>query len=426
MSILLKNCQIINSSERQNVLISNGLIEKISLKVQDADQVIDCSGLILLPGVIDAHVHFRVPGAEYKEDFGTGSAAAAHAGVTTVIEMPNTNPATTTIELLQEKQSLAKGSKINILSHFGATANNLAELKRPEVKSIKIYVGSTTGDLLLSDYQKIEQIMCSVDKLFVFHAEDESIIQENLEKYKDVDDPAVHSKARPREAVIKATEKIIEIVKRTGRRAHFAHLSAKEEVGLIKQAKQAGLPITCEVTPHHLFLSETDYPRLKNFAKVNPPLRTKEDQDALWQALLDGTIDIVASDHAPHTKDEKEEPYWHAPAGVPGIETMLPLLLNLVKQKKISLNRVREITSKAPARIFGLKRKGEVKSGYDADLALIDMSLVKEVKNEILKTKCGWSPFAGQRLTGWPKLTICRGNIIFNNLSAWKTTKKSL
>ena len=416
MSILLKNCQIVDSKEKQNVLINNGLIEKISPEDQAADQVIDCSSLALLPGVIDAHVHFRVPGAEHKEDFTTASEAAAQGGVTSAIEMPNTNPATTTVELLKEKQRLVKDSKINILSHFGATADNLEELKKPEVKSIKIYVGSSTGDLLLDDYEKIEQIMSEVDKLFVFHAEDESIIQKNLEKYKDIDDPAAHSKARPRQAAIQAVTKIIEIVSRIRRKAHIAHLTCKEEAELIKKAKQDGLPITAEVAPHHLFLSEVDYPRLKNLAKMNPPLRTAQDQEALWQGLLDGTIDIVATDHAPHTKEEKEVPYQEAPAGVPGIETMLPLLLNQVNLGKISLKRVWEVISKKPAEIFEIQNSGEVKQGFNADLILVDLDQEKEVKNEELKTKCGWSPFAGQKLTGWPRLTIAQGQIIFNNL----------
>lgn len=416
MSILLTNCQIIEDEDKKNVFIDQGLIKEISSSRQEAEEVIDCLGLILLPGAIDAHVHFRVPGAEQKEDFTTAAEAAAQGGVTTAIEMPNTDPATTMVELLKEKQRLTQESKMNILSHFGATAHNLEELKKPEVKSIKIYVGSTTGDLLLDDYRKIEQAMSEVDKLFVFHAEDESIIQKNIEKYKGIDDPAVHSIARPRQAAIEATEQIIEIVKRTKRKAHIAHLTTKEEAELIKDAKQDGLSVTCEVAPHHLFLSEEDYPRLKNFAKMNPPLRTAMDQEALWQGLLNGTIDIVATDHAPHTKEEKEQPYWQAPAGVPGIETMLPLLLNQVNLGKISLKRVWEATSKKPAEIFGLQNKGQIKPGFDADLVLVDLNQEKEVVNKELKTKCGWSPFAGQKLTGWPRLTICRGNIIFNNL----------
>lgn len=378
MSLLVKNCLILqedNSLLETDIFIDNGKIAEF--KYSNADNVIDASGLIVLPGLIDAHVHFREPGFTNKEDFFTGSCAAAAGGVTTIMDMPNTNPATITVEALEQKRKLAKKSIVNYGFHFGT--GDINEIKKAEnIASVKVYMDETTGNLLIADKKKLQKIFKSNNRIMA-HAEGENV------------------------------KTAIELINKTKNSLHLAHISSKEEIDMIKAEKNN--KITAEVLPHHLFMTEDDEKELKGFALMKPCLKTKNDQDALWNALQDGTIDTIGSDHAPHTKREKKSS--ESPYGVPGVETTLPLMLNAVNEKKLTVRRLIELTSANPAKIFGLKKKGKIAKGFDADIVLVDMSIEKNVRNDKLFTKCKWSLFDGKILKGWPIYTIVNGNIIF-------------
>lgn len=413
MNITLKNC--ILDSEETDVHITDGVISKIGKGTEG--ETIDCSGLVLLPGLIDGHVHFREPGAEHKEDWLTGSRSAVKGGVTTVLDMPNNNPPIIDEASLNLKRELAKKSVVNYGFHVGATTDNLSFLNSAEnIAAVKIYFGSSTGDLLVDKMADVEKLFNGSKRLFLIHAEDEAFIQQKNKELSGTDDPTVHTKVRAPEAAILAVKNIIDLVERTNARVHFCHVSCAGELKLIKAAKAKGLPVTCEVAPHHLFLNSSEYGKQGNWVKMNPPLRPESDRLALWRGIFDGTVDTIATDHAPHTRDEKMQPYWQAPAGVPGVETMLPLLLNEVSKGRIDLKKVVELVCENPARIFKIKNKGKIQEGYDADLVLVDMQIEKEVINEEQESKCGWTPFAGKSLTGWPTATMVAGNIVYNSL----------
>lgn len=412
MNLTLKNC--ILNNKITDLLIRQGKIAAIG-RHAEGKKVVDCSGLTLLPGLIDGHVHFREPGFEYKEDWRTGSRAAAKGGVTTVFDMPNTNPPTIDQISLDQKRELAQKSIVNYGFHFGATKENINLIRRIKgIAGIKVYFGSSTGSLLLDNPNDVKNLFKNSDKPFLVHAEDEQFIQEQTIKYKEESNPRIHTKVRAPKAAAKAVETLLRIAEQTGAQVHFCHISTEKEVSLIAEAKQRNLKVTCEVTPHHLFLTEEEYDKQGNWVKVNPPLRSERDRQALWQGITDEVIDTIGTDHAPHTKEEKEKSYWEVPSGVPGVETMLPLLLNEVNKGNLTLDKLVELTSENPARIFNLKNKGKMKKGYDADLVLVDLNLEKEIRNEELETKCGWSPFVGWKLTGWPIKTIIRGNIIYD------------
>lgn len=381
--------------------------------------------IVTLPGLVDPHVHFRTPGTEYKEDFETGAQAALAGGFSCVLDMPNTNPATVSkkeldwkIEKVQKLRDSYSSSEVgtksrstetigsspqgrtisfvNLGFHFGATESNLDEIKKveSEIASIKVFFGSSTGDLLVNNLEYLERLMRETTKIITVHAEDEEIVQKNTEKYKSREEPEIHSKIRSPEAAASAVKKLIELVRKTNHPVYFCHISTKEEVKLIKEAKSEGLPIFAEATPHHLFLDESAYKKWGNFVKVNPPLRSKNDRKALWGGINDGTIDTIGSDHAPHLPKEKKQKYWQAPSGIPGTETSLPLMLNAMNNGKLTMDKLVELMGINPAKIFGLDLK-------DCETT-IDLGLVREVKISDLHSKCGWSPYEGMELTGWP------------------------
>lgn len=423
MSLTLKDC--IFNNRITDVLIIEGKVAIIG-KHKEADKTIDCQGLVLLPGLIDSHVHFRSPGFEYKEDWLTGSRAAVKGGVTTVLDMPNTNPATIDEYSLDIKRKLAANKSIvNFGFHFGATKENISltqEIKG--VAGIKVFVGSSTGNLLLNNPSDLKKLFSDSNKLFLVHAENEQFIQEQTKKYKNESNPLIHTKIRAPEAAAQSVAMLLELTEQTGARLHFCHISTAKELELISEAKQKGLPVTCEVTPHHLFLTEEEYNKKGNWVKMNPPLRSEANCQALWQGIKNGIVDTIGTDHAPHTREEKEKNYWQAPAGVPGVETMLSLLLNAVSQGSLELERLIQLTSANPARIFKIQNKGEIKEGFDADLVLVDLNAKRRVIENELETKCGWSPFVDRQLIGWPQKTIVKGNLIYdthiisNNLTA--------
>ena len=387
-----------------NILIEGKKISGISKKRFGTEKEIDCNGKIILPGAIDAHVHFRCPGFEHKEDWFSGSLAALHGGITTVMDMPNTKPATDSRNALEEKRAIAKDAMVNKDFFVAATNENLQEIASiPDLRGVKVYYGPTTGNILFNDSAKLAELFRLSKKngfVVVVHAEDEETISRNAKKFAGIEDASVHEKIGSEEAEAKAIAGLIELHKKNGGKLHIAHVSSRKGIQLIARAKKtkSGKNLTCEATPNHLFLDSSAYKKLGNLVKCNPSIKSAVHRKALWKAFVKGTIDIVATDHAPHTQEEKAKKYSEAPSGIPGVETMLPLLLDAVSRKKIPLKRVVEAVSEKPAQIFNWKTKGLIKKGFDADLVIIDMKKAFTVKNEELFTKAKYSPFNGQRL----------------------------
>lgn len=397
----------------KNVQNVDGKIEDISLPSR-VSRTIDGSGLIAIPALIDPHVHFRVPGAEHKENWITAARAAIQGGVTTVFDMPNNNPScTTVVHLLNKHRQVCQqldqsGIPLRYYLYFGADRKSLEEI--PKAKNhaigIKVFMGSSTGDLLIDDevsLNEIFKIAADSDMLVSVHAEDEEMIRHNKMHLGPTQDPADHSKIRCHLAASKAVKRAIGLSEKYGTRVCILHVSTKEEIALIKEAKSSGLPVYAEVAPHHLFLSIADYAKWGTFVQVNPPLRDIENQDALWQGIREGTIDFIGTDHAPHTFEEKAQFYGKAPSGIPSIELLLPLLLDAVNQKKLDLKTLIKLTRTNIAKIFRLPDH--------QDIVLVKLDKTKKVCDGDLKTKCGWSPYAGRFLTGWPIYTIIQGKV---------------
>ncbi len=396
----------------KNAKTLDGTIKDLTFEGPE-DKVIDAQGkLTALPALVDPHVHFRTPGQEYKEDFGTGAQAAIAGGVTTVFDMPNNEPPMTTVSRMEEKlrrieQQLNRVNiPLRVELFFGADGKNIGEIQRAKKKiiGIKVFLGCSTGNLYVDDKRELNrlfQFAAQEDMIIAIHAESQKIIQENQLLYKASTDVRTHSLIRPREAAIRAVEETLDLAREYGTQVYFCHVSTKEEIELIKDAKQDQLLVYLEVTPQHLFLTERDYDMLGTKAQMNPPLRTQEDHNALWLAINEDWVDAIGTDHAPHTLSEKQKPYPESPSGMPGIETRLPLLLNAYNQGQISLDKIVELTRINIDNIFRLPK-------HD-DMVLVDLNLKKEVINEKLKTKCGWSPFAGRVLQGWPVYTILKG-----------------
>jgi len=364
--------------------------------------------LITIPAPVDAHVHVRYPGFTHKEDWRTASRAAVKGGIGTIFDMPNTKPATTTIELLKEKRLEAKNnSLVNFAFHFGATSLNTDILNNiSNIPSVKLFMGSSTGDLLVADFNDEMKIFKSTDKIITVHAEDEVIISRNSIKYNRSFEPSVHSKIRSNQAALRAVENAIKLAEETNHKLVVAHVSTKNEIELIKKAKSRGVQVFCEATTHHLFLSSKDYKTFGNLIKVNPPVRSDSDQQALWDAISDGTIDFLGTDHAPHLLSEKSKPYLEAPAGIPGLETFLPLLLNAVNEKRLSIDRLIDLTSRNQERIYGFKNQAEV---------VVDLNRTEILLKKDLQTKCEWSPWENIKLTGWPVKTIINNHTMYDN-----------
>jgi len=375
---------------------------------------IDAHNLMLFPALIDPHVHFRVPGGEHKEDWETGARAAIAGGVTTVFDMPNNDPPCTSRDRLQEKRRLIETQiakariPLRYRLFFGADARHLSELPKVkgEIAGLKIYMGSSTGNLLMSDRASLEEafrIAGRLDILVAVHAEDEHLIQLNRKKHAGANDPSIHSKIREPEAAARSVALAIELAKKHKARLYIVHVSTRAELDLIRQAKKEGLPVYAEAAPHHLFLTESAYGQLGTKGLVNPPLRSEKEGEALWQAINDETIDTIGTDHAPHTVEEKQQSYGSAPSGFPSIELYFPLLLNAYHEKKLSLEQIVSLTHTRPQEIFDLP--------LNEDIVLVDLNEVKRVQDDQLKTKSKWSPYAGWTLRGWPRYTILGGTL---------------
>jgi dihydroorotase len=427
-SILIKNIAIVFEKEIKtgDIYIHQGKIKYFSWSLNmKAEEVINGQGLMLIPGCIDTHVHMRDFDLAAKEDFNSGSRAAAAGGFTTIFDMPNTQPPTISLEALaQKRKQAAANCLVNYGFYLGATKDNLAELNKAEnIAGIKIFMGSSTGNLLLEKTADLEKIFTHTDKLITVHAEDHGIIMENTQKSMCEQGLYLHAKIRSKEAEITAIEKALKLAKVHAKRLHILHLTCAESVALLRKEKIEGL-ITAEVCPQHLFLHGPEaYEKLGNFAKVNPPIRMQKDSLALWQGLKEGVIDFVSTDHAPHTIQEKMQPYQEAPSGMPGLETALPLMLNQVNTEKCSMYEIVRWFSQNQVKAFNIPNKGYIREGYDADLTLIDLKTKRQVVNQKLQTKCKWSAFDGQILQGWPIMTIVNGQIVYREGDVFSEAK---
>lgn len=415
MKIILKNGRLVSHANvlEEDLYIQDGqIVTSNTFLEKEADRVVDCSGKVILPGVIDVHVHFREPGASHKETWESASRAAAMGGVTTVLDMPNTNPATTTREILEAKRRLVKGrSLVNYGFHFGGT-KDVSELREVQnVPGIKVYMGSSTGDLLVDDpkaWEAIFQVSKERKIPVIVHAENETRIKERTKELQGQSDPKVHTQIRDCQCAVIATEEAISLRKKIGNKLHIAHVSCAEELEILEANPSDSL--TCEVTPHHLYFTAND---MKDAAlKMNPPLRTEGDVRALWEGVRKGTVSMVATDHAPHTKEEKSKPILEAPAGVPGVEFLLPLLLNEVNQNLLELTDLPRLLTFHPAQTFGLLNKGYLSLGNDADLVVVDMELEKTITEDMVESLCGWTPYLGYKIKGWPVMTMVGGEIV--------------
>ncbi|MFO1069165.1 MAG: dihydroorotase [Geminicoccaceae bacterium] len=376
-----------------------------------AAETVDARGLHVLPGVIDTQVHFREPGAEHKEDLASGSDAAVLGGVTAVFEMPNTKPVTDSAELLADKLARAHGRmRCDHAFFVGATAANaarLAELERlPGCAGVKIFMGSSTGSLLVEDDTTLLHVLAAGRRRVAVHSEDEPRLRER-KALAAAGDPSTHPVWRDVEAAVRSTTRLLAAARRAGRPVHVLHISTADELPLLAAHRDIA---TVEATPQHLTLAAPDcYARLGTRAQMNPPLRGPEHREALWAAVASGLVDVLGSDHAPHTVAEKEQPYPQSPSGLPGVQTLLPLMLNHVAAGRLSLLRLVDLTSAGPARIFGIAGKGRIAQGYDADLVLVDLAARRRVERSWLASRAGWSPFEGMELIGWPVATLVRG-----------------
>ena len=376
-----------------------------------AAETLDCTGLDILPGVIDTQVHFREPGLEHKEDLESGSRAAVLGGVTAVFEMPNTKPNTDTAERVQDKLNRAKRMWCDHAFYVGATAVNATELgkleKIPGTAGVKIFMGASTGDLLVSEDADLLRVLQHGTRRVAIHAEDEARMNERA-GLRIPGDPSSHPVWRDDESALKATQRILALARQANRRIHILHVTTPAELELIAQHKDIA---TCELTPQHLTLAgEEAYPRFGTLVQQNPPIRSGAHRDGLWYWLDQGVADVIATDHAPHTAEEKAKPYPESPSGMPGVQTFLPLMLNHVAHGRLTMQRLIELTSAGPQRVFGIINKGRICAGYDADFSIVDRTAQWTIQQDWLVSKAGWSPFTGMEITGRPVGTIVRGH----------------
>jgi dihydroorotase len=396
---------------RRDVGVRGGRIAALGdLSRADAGETIDCAGLHILPGVVDSQVHFREPGGEQKEDLETGSRAAVLGGVTAVFEMPNTSPLTTDEAALADKIARATGRMhCDFAFWVGGThenARDVGELERlPGAAGIKVFMGASTGSLLVADDEGVYEILRHTRRRAAFHSEDEFRLRERLGERVE-GDPASHPVWRDEVAALRSTERLVRIARMARARIHVLHISTAEEIEFLEQHKDVA---TCEATPHHLTLSDADYARLGTLMQMNPPVRGTRHRDGVWRGVADGVIDVLGSDHAPHTLEEKAKPYPASPSGMTGVQTLVPIMLDHVNAGRLSLERFVDLSSHGPNRIFGMARKGRIAAGYDADFTIVDLKRRETITNEQAGSRAGWTPYHGREVTGWPVGTIVRG-----------------
>jgi dihydroorotase len=396
----------------RDIAVTGGRIVRIGkLSGASAAETIDAAGLHVLPGVIDTQVHFREPGLEHKEDLETGSRAAVAGGVTAVFEMPNTKPLTTSAETLADKVARARNRMFcDFAFYVGATRENVDELpalERLEASAgIKVFMGASTGDLLVEDEPTLDRIIARISRRAAFHSEDEAMLRARagLRRHGD---PSSHPVWRNEEAALTATQRLVRLAEKHGKRVHVLHVSTADEMAFLAEHKDWA---SVEVTPHHLTLVAPDcYERLGTFAQMNPPVRDEKHRQLIWAAVANGVVDVLGSDHAPHTREEKEHPYPESHSGMTGVQTLVPIMLDHVNAGRLSLERFADLTSAGPQRLFGIRGKGRIAVGYDADLTIVDLKRRETIRNGWIESRCGWTPYDGVSVQGWPVGTVIRG-----------------
>ena len=416
LDLIIKNgsCFLEGNLVKTDIGITKNKISHIgNLENENSNEIYDAENLIVLPGCLDTQVHFREPGSTDAEDLNSGSRAAIVGGITGVFEMPNTNPPTSNKKEFQNKLNLAKNRMYcNYAFYFGATPENqeeLADLKSLEgCCGVKLFAGSSTGNLLVHKEEDIEKVFASTSKIVSVHSEDEEILNQR-KKLREKGNVLTHPIWRNEESAISSTRRIVKIALRLNKKAHILHVTTKEEVDFLSQNKGN---ITFEITPQHLTLTSPEcYEKLGTFAQMNPPIRDKSHYDRLWYAVRNNYNDTIGSDHAPHLKENKLKDYPETPSGMPGVQTLMPVMLNHINEGRLKLEQLIKLLCENPVKIFGIKNKGYIKKDYDADFTIIDMNKVIEIKNEKIESKCGWSPFNGHKFKGTPVATIINGKI---------------
>ena len=415
-SLIIKNgsCYIDGKLVNTDIIVSEGKIKSIGKANLNNHKVYDAEKKIVLPGIIDTQVHFREPGSTDAEDLESGSRAAVLGGVTSLFEMPNTNPPTANLVEFEKKLQAAKNRMhSNYAFYFGATPNNtdqLAQLKDVEgCCGVKLFAGSSTGNLLVDKEADIEKVISSSDRVVSIHSEDEDIIKLR-KKFIRKGDVHSHHEWRNVECAMSSTRRVVKIAERYNKKIHVLHVTTKEEVDFLAMHKKN---VTFETTPQHLTLYAPDcYDKLGTYAQMNPPLRGKEHYDRLWTAIKNNVVDILGSDHAPHLKVNKDKEYPNSPSGMPGVQTIFPVMIDHVNNGKLTLNQLINLMCENPCRIFGIKNKGYIKEGYDADLTIVDMNKEVTIKNEMIASKCSWTPFHNYKVKGFPVGTIINGILV--------------
>lgn len=425
-TILIKNVTIVNEgiSKVSDILLKDGLIDKIADNIAPTGNCreINGEGLHLLPGVIDDQVHFREPGLTHKASIATEAAAAVAGGTTSFMEMPNTNPPAITQQLLEDKYAIAAACSIANYSFFMGVSNSNADEvlrtndKKNDVAGVKIFMGSSTGDMLVDNYLTLNKIFSESELLIATHCEDERVITDNKAKYPNADNASYHPLIRDTEACFASSFSAVQLAMIHKTRLHILHISTARELQLFTNMfPLTDKRITSEVCVHHLHFTADDYAQYGNLIKCNPAIKAKENRDALWEALLDDRLDIIATDHAPHTWEEKQQPYQQAPSGVPLVQHSLLLMLQYAKQGKLSIEKVVEKMCHAPAQCFEIADRGYIREGYHADLVLVNMNETYTVSKENILYKCGWSPFEGHSFPATIVSTIVNGTIAYEN-----------
>ena len=413
--LLISGATVVNHDGvgKRDIAVRGGRIVEIgNISNANGAEILDAKGLHILPGVIDSQVHFREPGLEHKEDLETGSRSAVAGGVTTVFEMPNTKPLTTTAETLADKVRRARHRMFcDFAFYVGGTRENIADIPQLEKleasAGIKIFMGSSTGDLLVDDEVSLDKIIAKISRRAAFHAEDEARLKARM-NVRRAGDPSSHPEWRDEEAALIATKRLVGLAEKHGRRVHVLHISTAAEMTYLAAHKQFA---SVEVTPHHLTLVAPDcYERLGTYVQMNPPVRDERHRAAIWHALQNGVVDVLGSDHAPHTREEKDHPYPDSHSGMTGVQTLVPIMLDHVNAGRLSLERLVDLTSHGPQRLFNIRAKGRIAVGYDADFTIVDMKRRETITNSWIESRVGWTPYDGVKVTGWPVGTFVRGH----------------
>ena len=418
-SLIIKNgsCYIDGKFKSIDLAISGNKIKKVGKVDFNSGKVFDATGKIVLPGAIDTQVHFREPGANDAENLESGSRAAVAGGITSVFEMPNTNPPTSTFKEFNNKLSAARNRMFcNYAFYFGATPDNMKELASVNTLEgccgVKLFAGSSTGNLLVSQEKDIEKVISNSSKIISVHSEDENILL-SRKKFIKEGDVTSHPVWRNEECALESTKRVVRLAQKHKKKIHILHVSTKEEIDFFSEKRDG---VTFEITPQHLTLYAPDcYENLNTFSQMNPPLRSKDHYDRLWDAVDETLVSTIGSDHAPHTKEEKNRKYPLSPSGMPGVQTLLPVMLDHVNQGKLKIEKLIKLVSENPCDLFGIKNKGYIKENFDADLTIIDMNKEVIIKNDWIESKCRWTPFNNYKVKGFPVATIVNGEIVMEN-----------